>query len=572
MATKKVLWGIVIFLLSLVVIYKICNIFITPVDPLDPLDAIYEYDDQEISVRKLFEASYEDLHYSAYWSVTGSYSDRAESYHSSPSAPGSSPYKILNKSINIKYDHYYKDEDNVLGILYGECIEPYYEFTCYGDLDEQGTISTYSYTEPYYFTCYGDLDEQSTISTYSYYVGIINGYKKTAYGYSGHEYSERFEVDKILMPNLDNLTDVSIYFDGSVDEQGHFIVTFVGNELPCIAPAFLGDGLRSLFNKAEYTFDAQTRKLVKVTLKYEDSHGGGNGPYSVESICLELTINDLAYGDYEIPEVPNMVCDNSILSGALTGEGTFKPSSFLNNDFSEENDFTGLIKCIWINTISSLPDECSLDEFSNKLSEMAALYGVDIKKDGYVLNRFEYSIYIKYVISVDDNEVANIIMPLIVYGAKLKNDNNLLIDINDELSVLEDGTVWIKHEDPDSVSFEKCYMIYTDGTLTLDHMMTKEPNVPKLLEDEEYEKFANWYDCSEIRAFAEEFESADKTYLARYYLFEDGYMNAYYTVKDYYYSSTLSTRFGIEFITQDEADQKHNAGRDEEECFWIRFD
>ena len=91
MDTKKVLWGIVIFLLSLVVIYKICNIFITPVDPLDPLDAIYEYDDQEISVRKLFEASYEDIHYSAYWSVTGSYSERTEYYHCSHSAPGSSP-------------------------------------------------------------------------------------------------------------------------------------------------------------------------------------------------------------------------------------------------------------------------------------------------------------------------------------------------------------------------------------------------------------------------------------------------------------------------------------------------
>ncbi|WP_248404939.1 hypothetical protein [Butyrivibrio fibrisolvens] len=354
METKKVLWGIVIFLLSLVVIYKICNIFITPVDPLDPLDVIYEYDDQEISVRKLFEASYEDLHYSAYWSVTGSYSERTESYHSSYRASGSSPYEILNKSINIKYDHYYKDEDNVLGILYGECIEPYYEFTCYGDIDEQGTISTYSY-----------------------YVGIINGYKKTAYGYSGHEYSERFEVDKILMPNLDNLTDVSIYFDGSVDEQGHFVVTFVGNKLPCIAPAFGGDGSYSPFDEAEYTFDAQTRKLVKVTLKDIYSSGG----YHEESSCLELTINDLAYGDYEIPDVPNMVCDNSILSGALTGEGTFKPSSVIRNDASEKSSLSSTISNIWQNAVSSIPKEaCTVDEISESLSYNAIEYGMNIVK------------------------------------------------------------------------------------------------------------------------------------------------------------------------------------------------
>lgn len=549
MDSKKVLYGIVAFLLALVVILDFKNISSCFVKPVNPLEAVYEYDGQEISVRSLFEATYEVLYYSSHWTATGSYSYKSDTYLYSDGKLSESPDESKQELIDLRYDHYFVDEDNHVGILSGDCIEPF---------------------DGYAFE--GEVDDESTVSTYKYYDGVINGRAQTVFGYSGHKISENFNVEKILNPDLDNMEDVAVAFDGSVDEQGHIVVTFIGDYLPCIATAFGAYETHSPYDEAIYTFDAKTKMLIGVTLKYESSSGGyGHNKYT-KSRCINLTIGDITYGDCEMPKVPKMIGNNSIISGALTGDETFKPSSFLNNDFSEENDFTSLIKCIWINTISSLPDECSLDEFSNKLSEIAVLYGVDIKKDRYVLNRFEYSTYIKYVISVDDNEVANIIMPLIVYGAKLKNDNNLLIDINDELSVLEDGTVWIKHEDSDSVSFEKCYMIYTDGTLTLDHMMTRELNVSKLLEDEEYEKFANWYDCSEIRTFAEEFESADKTYLARYYLFEDGYMNAYYTVKDYYYSSTLSTRFGIEFITQDEADQKHNAGRDEAECFWIMFD
>ncbi len=571
MDTKKVLWGIVIFLLSLVVIYKICNIFITPVDPLDPLDVIYEYDDQEISVRKLFEASYEDLHYSAYWSVTGSYSERTESYHSSNSAPGSSPYKILNKSINIKYDHYYKDEDNVLGILYGECIEPYYEFTCYGDLDEQGTISTYSYTEPYYFTCYGDLDEQSTISTYSYYVGIINGYKKTAYGYSGHEYSERFEVDKILMPNLDNLTDVSIYFDGSVDEQGHFIVTFVGNELPCIAPAFWGDGLRSLFNEAEYTFDAQTRKLVKVTLKYEDSHGGGNGPFSVESICLELTINDLAYGDYEIPDVPNMVCDNSILSGALTGEGTFKPSSVIRNDASEKSSLSSTISNIWQNAVSSIPKEsCTVDEISESLSYNAIEYGMNIVKKDYYMNRYENAIYIRYLITQDENEIGYILMPLTVYSAQLCNENNILIFAGDELFAWEDGTIWINHRITSSITTDTYYRLYTDGILKLDHRITRESAFSRLSKTEELSLFS-YGDFSELHRFVKEHSDSGYTRMDKYEIRENGYFNTYYVVENTTYSNHLSEEYDLTFLSSDYAIELTEDNREEKDATWINF-
>lgn len=548
MDSKKVLYGIVAFLLALVVILDFKNISSCFVKPVNPLEAVYEYDGQEISVRRLFEATYEVLYYSSHWTATGSYSYKSDTYLYSDGELSDSPDESKQELINLRYDHYYVDEDNHVGILSGDCIEP---------------LDGYAFE--------GEVDDESMVSTYKYYDGVIDGRAKTVFGYSGHKISENFKVEKILNPDLDNMSDVAVAFDGSVDEQGHIVVTFIGDNLPCIATAFDTNNNYSPYDEAIYTFDAKTKTLIGVTLKIDSSRGGYGYDKCTTSKCINLTIEDITYGDYEMPEVPRMICDNSIISGVITGDETFKPSAFLNNDFSEENDFTSLIKSIWINTIKSLPDECSLDEFSNKLSEKAALYDLEIKKYRYVLNRFEYSTYIKYVISVDDNEVANIIMPFIVYGAKLKNDNNLLVDINDELSVLEDGTVWIKHEDPDSVSFEKCYMIYTDGTLTLDHMMTKEPNVPKLLEDEEYEKFANWYDCSEVRTFAEEFESADKTYLARYYFFENGYTNAFYTVNDYYYTPSLSIKYGIEFIPQDEADLKHDEGRDEKECVWKMF-
>ena len=550
MDSKKGLFGIIVFLLALVVILDFNNIYGIFVPPTDPLDAIYEYDEQEVSVRKLFEASYEDIQYSNHWVATGAYNHKYESVTYSKKDDTSTTDIIDKGSINLRYDHYNVGEDNYFGILSGDCVEYYSDFSFEGD-----------------------LNSQSKVATYKFYDGIINGYTKTVFEYTGHPYSYKLNVEKLLMPDFNNMSEVSIWFDGSVDEQGHFVVTFVGDKgLPCLVSAFYGYNEASPFQEAIYTFDAKSRKIISVNLIYNHSSGGYGEEKRISTSKIDLTIDSIEYGDCDIPEIPKMICENSLINGVITGDETFNPSSVIRNDASNKSSTSSTISNIWQNAVSSVPNEpCTLEEFSDSLSEKAAEYDMDIVKKDYTINERENCILIRYTITQDNDEIGYIIMPITVYSAQLYNDNNLLVSADDEISVLENGVVWITHKVTSSISTETCYHLYTNGKLTLDHRITRETAFSRLSDTDELSEFA-FEDFAKLKKFVDENKNdKDFTRLDKYEILEDGEMNKYYVVDDKCYTDDLAYTYDLPIISRDYVMDKTNDDEIVKEATWKNF-
>lgn len=530
MDTKKVLWGIIIFLLSLVVIYKICNIFITPVDPLDPLDVIYEYDDQEISVRKLFEASYEDIYYADHWVATGKYCYKCERI-SNPDSEEFSTSEIINKEIiNLTYDHYHDNTDNHLGILSGKRTYPYHEDSIIGD-----------------------RKTTNQIATFKYYDGIISGTTRQIYEYTGHKCSCKVSLEKILVPDLDNISEavskgeISVGFDGLVDEQGNFVVTFTGQRLPFIDSAFLGYNYD--FSEAIYTFDAKSRMIVNVTLKDLDLPDGYGSLMQRSSTELYFNIGDISYGNYDIPEIPQVICQNSVINDIISGDGTFEPSYDLLYEASDNAAASDISK-IWRSAVSSGKNAfCTLEELSEKLSEKASEYDLEIVKKDYYINAEENTLFIRYLITQDDNEIGYIVMPLAVYGANIRNDNNILSFAEDELTVFEDGCIRVNHRNTSNITTEMNYCFYNDGRLRIDYKVTRESSYSRLSDIEELTLFTNG-DYKKLQKFIEENPNSGFTWIDKYDVYENGRMNTYYIADDTGTSAGLSDDT-ISFVSLD---------------------
>ena len=550
MDTKKVFWGIIAFLLTLVVILDFNNIRSFFVKPVDPLDAIYEYDGQEISVRKLFEASYEDIHYSNYWTAYGNYYNTYEYTANATGYKYDTPILKSSTYIELRYDHYYANEDNNMWILSGKLYNP----------------------DNHKFSLYGDLDYQSIIADYEFYERTIDGNEKSGFDYTGHKCYLYVNVEKILQPDFDNMEGVSIFFDGTVDEQGHFVVSLEGAHLPCLVSAFKDYNNNTPYDEAVYTFDAKSRMIISVNLINNMEGKTYDGNSSVSKSGIDITIGEISYGEYDIPEIPEFLCDNSLISGALTGDGTFKPSSVIRNDASDKSSLSSDISKIWQNAVSSMTNEsCTVNEISDSLSENALKYGMNIVKQDYFINDYEYCIYIRYLITQDENEIGYIIMPLTVYGAQLCNGNNIIVFANDELSIYEDGSIWINHDKTSSITTYTCYRLYADGILTLDHKITRENAFSRLTNTEELSLFS-FGDFAKLKVFVEDHSNSKYSRIDKYEIRENGYMNIYYVVDNTTYSEHLANDYDLPFISLDYANAITGDNKKEYVASWQSFD
>lgn len=554
MRSKKVLWGIVVFLtilvhvLTLTFTYKdIAKLFRTE---QDPLDVVYEYNEKEISVRKLFEASYEKLHYSSHWSATGISDYKVKDVTDTNGKMLFTP--ITNKSLmyDLTYEHYYIDEDNYMWTLNGN----------------------YTNSTNYYLYDHGDFDNQSMIASYNFYEGKINGKESSAFEYTGHKFYSFVNVEKLLMPDFDNMSDVSVDFDGHVNEQGHIVVKFEGNYLPCIASAFGEDRKDTPYNDVIYTFDADTMSIISIKLRREDEYTVYN-TNKLEKIThsLEFSIVDKPGEDCNELEIPEVICENSLINGVITGNGSIKPSSTLRNDASDKNDLSSTISSIWKNTITAMSDDsCTVDELSDSLSDNASKYGMDIKKKGYFINEKESFIFVKYSVFKEEQEIFNIVMPFVVYGAQLYNENNLLISTEDEVAIYDSGCVWIYHEINENITARTCYLIYDDGKLTLDHKITREEDLSNLLDTEELSLFS-YGDFAELRTFATDFSKQVSTYIEKYEVFGDGQTYVYYVINENCYTDDLYYIYDIPFSSPIDAYKDEDEFLIEDAASWQEF-
>ena len=523
-----------------------------------PLDVTYEYDGQEISVRKLFEASNENVHYASHLNISGKYSysrskdlvsivnlgDKKEYFNMGTSSSSS--------STSYEYERLYIDKDNYLWTISGS------------NSDSERTNYNYAIID--------DLSKSSSSSSsFKYYKGIIDGQEYTASEYSGSKSGSYINVEKILAPDLNNMKDTTVYFYGTPDASGRFKVTFTGEKLYCISEAF-GEGSTSSngFTEIIYWFDAKTKNLLSVSLNGNGEHETYNGT-SKESKTLVFTITNISFDACDSIDLPNLVCENSQLNGALSGDILIQPSPMLNTEMSYDSDVSDTITSIWEDTIDAFPDgACTIFDLSNSLSDNAKELGLDLITDGYVVNEQENGVLIKYSISKDEAVLGSIVMPIVVSDEALSNDNNLLISICDQMTVDNRGSIRVYHTISDSLTSVTCYKV-NNGSFNFSYSILKEAKISNLQNDEELALFAG-ADSKNLRTFASDYKQAEYSSIDKYVIKEGDNQCGYYVIEDEIHPDEYGTIYELPFKSKDAVEEKTGDNRNDTIVEWIKFD
>ena len=523
-----------------------------------PLDVTYEYNGEDISVRKLFEASNENVLYASHLNITGRYSDsRSTDLVSTINLGDKKEYIDMgtsrsSSSTSYEYERLYIDNDNYLWTISGN------------NSDSSSTNYNYIAMNNY------DLSDSSS-SSFKYYKGMIDGQEYTASEYSGRKSGSCIDVEKILVPDLNNMKDTAVYFYGTPDNSGRFKVTFTGENLYCIAEAF-GEGSSSSngFTEIIYSFDAKTKNLLSVTLngnsEYKTYNGNGK-----ESKTLDFTITGISFDACDSIDLPKVVCENSQLNGALSGDTLIQPSPMLNTDMFYDGDMSDTITSIWSDTITALPDgACTISDLSNSLYENAKGLSYDLVMDGYVVNEQENGILIKFTISQNEAEIGSIVMPLVVSDDELSNAGNLLISANDTMTVDSNGSIKVYHTISDSLTKVTCYKI-KNGSFDRSYCILKEAKISNLQSDEELALFAG-NDSENLKTFASEYKQAEYASIDRYVIFDNGNVYGYYVIEDENHPDEYGTIYELPITSLDTVKDKTGEKGSETIVEWQNFD
>lgn len=519
-----------------------------------PLDVIYEYDGQEISVRKLFEASNENVLYASHLNITGKYSDsRSTDLVSTIDLGDKKEYYDMgtsssSSSTSYEYERLYIDNDNYLWTI-------------------SGIINDSSSTK-FNYAIIGDLSDSSS-SSFKYYKGMIDGQEYTASEYSGRKSGPCIDVEKILVPDLNNMKDTAVYFYSTPDNSGHFNITFTGEKLYCIAEAF-GKGSTSSngFTEIIYSFDAKTKNLISVSLNGNREYKTYDGNCK-ESKTLNFTITNISFDACDSIDLPNVVCENSQLNGVLSGDTLIYPSPMLNTDMSYDSDVSETITSIWADTITSMPDGIStISDLSNILSDNAKEIGLDLVTDGYVVNEQETGILIKFSISRDEAVIGSIIMSIVASDEGLSSDNNLLISSCDQITVDNRGSIRIYHTISDTLTSVTCYKIKS-GRFDFAYSILKEVKISNLQNEEELALFAG-ADAENLKTFADDYKQAEYASIDKYTIAENGSICSYYVIEDESHPDEYGTIYDLPIKSKDSVEEKTGDNVNDTIVEWIK--
>ncbi|SHI48598.1 hypothetical protein SAMN02745229_03163 [Butyrivibrio fibrisolvens DSM 3071] len=522
-----------------------------------PLDVTYEYDGQEISVRKLFEASNENVHYASHLNISGKYSySRSKDLVSTVNLGDKKEYFDMgtsssSSSTSYEYKRLYIDKDNYLWTISGS------------NSDSERT--------DYSLALFDDLSTSSS-SSFKYYKGMLDGQEYTASEYSdGSKSGLYINVEKILAPDLNNMKDTTVYFYGTPDASGRFKVTFTGEKLYCISEAF-GEGSTSSngFTEIIYSFDAKTKNLLSVSLNGNSEHETYNGT-SKESKTLDFIITNISFDACDSIELPNIVCENSQLNGALSGDILIQPSPMLNTEMSYDSDVSDTITSIWEDAIDAFPDgACTISDLSSSLLDNAKELGLDLITDGYVVNEQENGVLIKFSISRDEAVLGSIVMPIVVSDEALSNDNNLLISIYDQVTVDNRGSIRVYHTISDSLTSVTCYKV-NNGSFNFSYSILKEAKISNLQNDKELALFAG-ADSENLKTFAGDYKQAEYASIEKYVIEEKGDVYGYYVIEDESHPDEYGTIYELPFKSKDAVEEKTGDNRNDTVVEWIKFD
>ncbi|WP_029233554.1 hypothetical protein [Butyrivibrio sp. VCB2006] len=514
--TKKKLMVRGILLLAFIAVlgFNYDRIYRSIFNIMNPIDAIYEYDGQHVSIRGLFEANYEEIHYASHLGVSCSSGSSSSQTRVSESTGINMGNGSSSSSNEFQYDRYYVDDNNYMWVVSGKIN------------------STDSYS-----SILGDTTDKSSTSEYKYYKGMEAGVEKTAYEYIGSKTRTCLDVEKILLPDLSEMSDVNVFFDGKPDEEGHFVITFKGKKLSFLEEAFKGGSFTSdSFTEIKYIFDAESRKLLAVKLSGERDYAINNGTGHM-SRSMSLMVTKLTYGDVDNIDIPEFLCENSTINDVLTEKTIIEPSPMLTIVYESGSEKESAVNSIWHEGLSDM-------------TEVKKSYAIFDKDEG---------LFLRYTYYREGEELGSIIVPLVVSGNRIINSNNLYVSPDDMVTIGSHGSVWVTHDISSTITGQTCYKIDKEGKLSFNYSVTKEAKVSNLLDEEELSLYSE-DDIEALKRLATDYEQAKFASMDRYEILKNDALNVYYVLDVNDDLDKLTNEYGVSFISQKKADKMISTG------------
>lgn len=189
-------------------------------------------------------------------------------------------------------------------------------------------------------------------------------------------------------------------------------------------------------------------------------------------------------------------------------------------------------------------------------------------------SEFEYYNFmgalIKFTISQSEAEIGCIVMPLVVSGDGIINENNLLISAGDTMSVDNKCCIKVYHTVSDSLSSVTCYSFQLES-FDFAYSILKEAKISNLLNDEELSLFAG-EDSENLRTFASDYKQAEYSSIDKYVIKEGDNQCGYYVIEDEIHPDEYGTIYELSIVSLDTVEKETSKYGNESEVSWQSFD
>ncbi len=512
---------------------------------VDTINEVHTFDDEEISVARLFEGALETVRYAKYLKVSGKYS---YSYSNSFGIVGTDSKIESDAEGPVEYEIFRDDEGNSSSILTGEVGYKHSSFI--GIVDPP----------------YTKEDKQAS---YTYYKTTQGADIKDRFIYYGDDgICGSVDIEKLLLAGLDGKTVKKF----SKADDSYYVA--LEGDFSDARSAFSGSIIGSKkLSSANYYFDCKTHELQSASFggysskehESNDIHFGSE----FESFHFDLIIDSVSNKAVELPKIPEGLSSNGYLNELLMNEREITISEEINNPFDIQNEFYSVASAVW-DGVCEMPEEDrnTLPEIKEAMAIAASEYEIDEADCEYALLPSVSmeggcrGVLIRYALCSEGTIVGYIIIPVTSASEGVMVGEAISLDVKDFAKISMLGRMQFAHDFTPGCQYYVQYMLTDDAELLKEYSYLQELKMSSLTDQAEVVNFPE-EDWKMLQKLASEQENARLSALYRYEIREkedDSYIYKPYYVIDSNMSSQqisdLEDAYSIEMASKAAIDKK----------------
>lgn len=502
-------------------------------------DREFVFDNDEFTVKKLFEGAMETVRYSKYLKISGTYS---YSYSNDIGVQVQNTTKRESSEGPFECEIYRDENGNFSSVLNGEVT--------YADSMHSNMIHDIDYdtNKQAQYTYYKTRDEIDSKDQFTYYGdGDICG---------------PIDVEQILLFDINGQNIESVKKDEDV-----YVVKVTGNLSNAALAVDENFEGRRLVSTINYDFDCATHELVSIALYGSRSDRNESNGITIsresKSFRLNLLVDEVSNKEVELPQIPQSASSNGFINNILMGEAELSVKEEIDNPFQVQNEFYSVASAIWSDAMT-VPenDRNTLTKLQEAVRSAAEAYEIDGVDCEYALMVHDYKgngldgALIRFKLSSRGEDQGYIIIPFVSGADGIVPGEAISLDKRDFGIINDSGRMQFAHDFTPSCQYQIQYRLRDDGSLLKEYEEIKTSKLSNLSDQAEVVNFPE-EDWETLKRMASELDIAGMSSVSRY---EIGQKSGGEWITDSYYAidsdlssnrtAELSDTYGLEITTK----------------------